>query len=317
MAQTDTKTVTLISGPEIAVYGFPGGHPFGPDRHDAFMAELKQSRCWPAIRHARARPATREELEYFHTADYIDRVAEMSSIGAGFLDQGDTPAFPGVFEAASNVAGGTLEALSAVMSGDPPRAFIPIGGLHHASRGGAAGFCVFNDCAIAIEAARRVHGIGRVAYVDIDAHHGDGVYYGFEDDPEVIIADIHEDGRFLYPGTGTRDEIGSGVARGTKLNVPMPPGAGDTVFAAAFDEVETFVAGHAPELILLQCGADSLGGDPITHLQFTESSHGMAAERLRALADRLCDGRLLAMGGGGYDRGNLARAWTRVVEALA
>ncbi len=310
------STALLICGPQIAAYGFPGGHPFGTDRHDAFMRELERSSCEPRLERRPARPATREELEYFHTPAYVERVVAASRAGGGFLDAGDTPAFPGVYEAAANVVGGTLEALAGIVEGRIPRAFIPIAGLHHAGRDHAAGFCVFNDCGVAIEAARRCYGLERVAYVDIDAHHGDGVFYGFEDDPRVAFADIHEDGRSLYPGTGERSETGRGPAIGTKLNLPMPPGAGDSAFRAAFEQVEAYVDARQPELILLQCGADSLAGDPITHLAYTEDAHAYAATRLRALADRHCKGRLLAMGGGGYNRHNLARAWTRVVEAL-
>ena len=307
----------LVSGPEIAAYGFPGGHPFGRDRHAAFMAELERSAVFDTLARESPVAATREALEWFHTPGYIDRVQRASEIGQGYLDAGDTPAFPGVFEAASFVVGATLRALETIMSGPTTRGFVPIAGLHHATRDGAAGFCVFNDCGVAIEAARRVYDLRRVAYVDIDAHHGDGVFYAFEDDPDLIFADIHEDGRFLYPGTGHRSETGKGAAVGTKLNVPMPPGADDALFYEAWDELEAFVDRGAPELILLQCGADSLGGDPITHLAFTESVHAHAARRLRVLADRHAGGRVLALGGGGYDRGNLARAWTRVVEALA
>jgi len=212
--------------------------------------------------------------------------------------------------------GATLEALAAVMHGPACRAFNPIGGLHHARRDGAAGFCVFNDCGVAIEAARKLYGLRRVAYVDIDAHHGDGVFYAFDDDVDLLFADLHEDGRFLYPGTGSRSETGRDAATGTKLNVPMPPGADDAAFIAAWSEVEAYLEAGRPELILLQCGADSLAGDPITHLAYTEAAHAYAAERLRAMADRHCHGRLVGMGGGGYNRRNLARAWTRVVEAL-
>ncbi len=307
----------LISGPEIAAYGFPGGHPFGPDRHAAFMAELERSPSFAGLARAAAPQASRVQIEYFHSTDYVETVLRMSEEGSGLLDQADTPAFPGVYEAAAHVVGGTLTALEAIVAGPERRAFIPIGGLHHAARTGAAGFCVFNDCAIAIEAARRDHGLTRVAYVDIDAHHGDGVFYGFEDDPEVVIADLHEDGRFLYPGTGARAERGTGAAAGTKLNVPMPPGAGDEQFFAAWRDVEAFLERMEPELILLQCGADSLAGDPLTHLAYSEHAHAFAAERVRELAERHAGGRVLAMGGGGYNRRNLARAWTRVVEALA
>jgi acetoin utilization protein AcuC len=315
--QGNNVAVLLISGPEIASYGFPHGHPFGTDRHAAFMARLEQSPVAPALERASARVATREELEYFHTAAYVDRVVELSKRGSGFLDAGDTPAFPGVYEAAANVVGGTLTALAAIAAGPTRRAFIPIGGLHHAARDGAAGFCVFNDCGVAIEAARRLYGMRRVAYVDIDAHHGDGVFYAFEQDPDVKFADLHEDGRYLYPGTGSRSETGRGAAVGTKLNIPLPPGADDEVFLAAWEEVERYLEAVEPELILLQCGADSLGGDPITHLRLTAEAHAHAARRLGVLADRYASGRVLAMGGGGYNRANLAVAWTRVVEELA
>jgi acetoin utilization protein AcuC len=312
-----SHAVVLIAGAKLADYGFPNGHPFGPDRYGAFMAELERSAVAPALVRKPPRQATRAELEYFHTPAYVDRVIELSKRGSGLLDAGDTPAFPGVYEAAANVVGGTLEALAAIVAGPARRAFIPIGGLHHAARDVAAGFCVFNDCGVAIEAARRVYGIRRVAYVDIDAHHGDGVFYAFEQDPEVKFADLHEDGRFLYPGTGSRSETGRGPAVGTKLNIPLAPGADDAVFHAAWEEVERYLDDAKPELMLLQCGADSLAGDPITHLRLTAEAHAHAARRLGVLAERYAGGRVLGMGGGGYNRANLARAWTRVVEELA
>jgi acetoin utilization protein AcuC len=308
--------VLLVAGPELSAYGFPAGHPFGVDRHGAFMAEFERSPAAARVRRVTPEMAANDALELFHTRDYIDYVRARSAAGTGFLDVGDTPAFPGVFEAASVVVGSTLKLLEKIMDGEARRGFIPIGGLHHARRSGAAGFCVFNDCGIAIEQAKRRYGLTRIAYVDIDAHHGDGVFYDFEDDPAVIFADTHEDGRFLYPGTGRRDERGRGKAAGTKLNIPLMPGAGDAEFFAAFAEIESFLEPFEPELYLLQCGADSLAGDPITHLQFSAEAHAEAARRLRALADRTASGRLLAMGGGGYNRQNLARCWTRVVEAL-
>jgi acetoin utilization protein AcuC len=312
-----SHSVLLIAGPELATYGFPHGHPFGPDRYAAFMTELERSRVAATLQRKPPRLATREELLYFHTPAYIERVAELSKRGSGLLDAGDTPAFPGVYEAAAHVVGGTLDALAAIVAGPVRRAFIPIGGLHHATRDSAAGFCVFNDCGVAIEAARQLHGIRRVAYVDIDAHHGDGVFYAFEQDPDLLFADLHEDGRFLYPGTGSRSETGRGPAVGTKLNIPLPPGADDTAFHAEWEEVEAYLDAARPELILLQCGADSLAGDPITHLRLTAEAHAHAARRLGVLADRYANGRVLGMGGGGYNRANLARAWTRVVEELA
>jgi acetoin utilization protein AcuC len=301
----------------IARYGFGDGHPFGPDRHDAFHDELGRSDLGDAIAYAEPRRATVDELALFHTPDYIDFVSKKSVEGSGFLDGGDTPAFPGVFDVACDVVGATLAAVDAVMAGAALRAFVPIAGLHHAGRGHAAGFCVFNDCGVAAEYLRDQYAIRRVAYVDIDAHHGDGVFYGFEEDPDLIFADIHEDGRFLYPGTGAESETGRGAARGTKLNVPLRPGAGDAEFNEAWPRVMAYLENAAPEFVIMQCGADSLAGDPITHLGFSENAHARAAADLRDLADRCSRGRLVATGGGGYDRRNIARAWTRVVEALA
>jgi acetoin utilization protein AcuC len=308
--------VLLVSGEEIARYGFGDGHPFGTDRHEAFMRELHNCGMDGRVLRASARSATREELEWFHTPAYVELVRERSVTGHGYLDAGDTPAFRGVFEATSSVVGGTLTAVDAVMSGKVRRAFIPIAGLHHAAPNSAAGFCVFNDCGIAVHHLRRQHNLQRIAYVDIDAHHGDGVFYAFEDDPDLLFADLHEDGKYLYPGTGYATETGAGAARGTKLNIPLPPGAQDKEFHEAWLRVEEYLRSTRPEFILLQCGADSLAGDPITHLGFTEAAHAHAASRLCAIADELGHGRVVAMGGGGYNRRNLARAWTRVVEAF-
>lgn len=309
-------TVLLIAGEAIARYGFPDGHPFGPDRHEAFMTELHHRGLDMQVTREAPRLATREELESFHTAAYVELVRERSVSGLGYLDAGDTPAWKGVFEAASAVVGATLNAVDAVMAGRARRAFIPIAGLHHASRGSAAGFCVFNDCGVAIEQLRSRHGLKRIAYVDIDAHHGDGVFYAFEADPDLLFADLHEDGRHLYPGTGRQEERGAGAAAGTKLNIPMPPGADDEDFHAAWPQVEAFIENSQPEFILLQCGADSVEGDPLTHMHFSPAVHAHAASTLCAIADRLGHGRVVAMGGGGYNRRNLAQAWSGVVAAL-
>ncbi len=307
----------VYKGDALANYGFGDEHPFGVDRHDAFQTELANAQLGTAIQYADPRRASVDELALFHTPEYIDRVSKMSQEGRGFLDDGDTPAYPGIFDTASDVVGATLAAVDAIMAGESNRAFVPIAGLHHAGRGHAAGFCVFNDCGIAVEHLRQNHGLKRVAYVDIDAHHGDGVFYGFEDDPDLTIADIHEDGRFLYPGTGFAEETGKGRAKGTKLNIPMPPGAGDSEFDVAWARVVSHIDDAAPEFIIFQCGADSLAGDPITHLRYTEAAHARAATDLCELADRHCGGRIIATGGGGYNLHNLARAWTRVVESFA
>jgi acetoin utilization protein AcuC len=309
--------VFVYKGDALANYGFGDDHPFGHDRHEAFQAELADAGLGSAIEYAGTRRASVAELALFHSADYIDFISRKSAEGTGFLDGGDTPAYSGIFDTASDVVGTTLAAVDAVMCGAATRSFSPIAGLHHAGREHAAGFCVFNDCGIAIEYLRQEHGLKRIAYVDIDAHHGDGVFYGFEDDPDLIFADLHEDGRYLYPGTGAADETGKGAATGTKLNIPMAPGAGDDEFDAAWHLVEAHIDNAAPEFIIMQCGADSLEGDPITHLCYTEEAHALAAKRLCKLADRHCGGRIVGTGGGGYNRRNLARAWTRVVQSFA
>lgn len=317
LSEQSKTPVYVYRGEALARYGFGEGHPFGPDRHGVFQDELEAADLGDAIHYAEPRRATVDELVLFHTADYIDLVSRKSTDGTGFLDGGDTPAFSGVFDVASDVVGTTLAAVDAVMHGDACSAFVPIAGLHHAGRGHAAGFCVFNDCGVAAEYLRERHGLRRIAYVDIDAHHGDGVFYGFEEDPDLVFADLHEDGRYLYPGTGASTETGRGKARGTKLNIPLAPGSGDAEFQAEWPRVMAYLEAADPEFIILQCGADSLDGDPITHLRFTEEAHAKAARDLAELAQRVCQGRIVATGGGGYNRRNLARAWTRVVESLA
>jgi len=309
------SSVLVVAGERLARYGFPDGHPWGTDRHAAFMAEFSARGLDKRVRMVETRAATRAELESFHTVDYVDLVADRSLTGEGFLDAGDTPAWRGVYEAAADVVGATLLASEEILAGRVRRAFVPIAGLHHAARGRAAGFCVFNDCGVAIEMLRR-QGLKRIAYVDIDAHHGDGVYYGFETDPDLIFADIHEDGRYLYPGTGRADETGRGAAAGTKLNIPVPPGADDGVFDTHWPRVLAHLRQHKPEFILLQAGADSVEGDPITHMRYSAETHMRAARDLARVADELGHGRVLGTGGGGYNRINLAQAWSGVVEGL-
>jgi acetoin utilization protein AcuC len=316
VAENGGSDTCVVAGERIARYGFPDGHPFGPDRHDAFWRELVAQGFDRRVQALAPRRATRAELELFHDPGYLGFVAARSVTGEGLLDAGDTPAFKGVFEAASDVVGASLVAMETIMSGRARHGFVPIAGLHHAGRAHAAGFCVFNDIGVVIEKLKREHGLARIAYVDIDAHHGDGVFYAFEDDPAVVLADTHEDGRFLYPGTGAADEIGSGAAAGCKLNLPLPPGSGDAEFLAAWPAIEAHLERHAPQFVLFQCGADSLGGDPIAHLRLTEEAHGYAAARLGAIAERHASGRILGFGGGGYNRRNIARAWTRVVRTF-
>jgi len=287
LMQTDPQStpVLMVASDALSRYGFGDGHPFGPDRQEAFLREMRRSRAYPSLRLLDPRIAERDELHSFHRPEYVEFVIEKSASGKGYLDGGDTPAAKGIYEAASMVVGGTLLAVEEIMDGRARRGFVPIAGLHHAARTHAAGFCVFNDCGIAIERLRQRHGLRRIAYVDIDAHHGDGVFYAFESDPDALFADIHEDGRYLYPGTGAADETGKGRAAGTKLNLPVPPGAGDEDFHREWLKIEQYLRQTQPEFILLQCGADSLEGDPITHLAFSEEAHAHALASVWRIAD--------------------------------
>ena len=310
------RNVLVLKGANIAAYGFGESHPFGTDRHDAFHRELAERALGDQVTLACGPEATHSEIAAFHTRAHIARVETLCFAGEGWLDDGDTPARRGLDSAAAAVVGAAIFAMEHIMAGHARRAFVPIAGLHHAARDRAAGFCIYNDCGVVIELLRSRHGLRRVAYIDIDAHHGDGVFYAFEDDPDLAFADIHEDGRHLYPGTGSSGETGRGPAAGTKLNIPLAPGCGDNEFREAWERVEAYVGAFRPEFIVFQCGADSLAGDPITHLRFSPAAHGYAARRLCTIADHWCDGRLLATGGGGYNRRNLALAWTAVVESF-
>lgn len=310
------RPVALYAGTALARYGFPAPHPFAVTRQDAFLRAATAAGLVAQVEVCTGRPATVDELRRFHDASHIAAVAVAESAGRAALDQGDTPVFAGLYAAACQVAGSALDGLAAILDGRHQRSFQPVGGLHHAWPDRASGFCVFNDVGVLLATLRRVHGLERVAYVDIDVHHGDGVFYAFEDDPGVIIADIHQDGRTLFPGTGLDGETGSGAAIGTKLNIALPPRAGDADFMAVWPRVEAHLERHAPAFIVLQCGADGLAGDPLGDLRYTAAVHAHVARRLRAQAERHAGGRLMAFGGGGYDAENLAQAWCAVLREL-
>lgn len=311
-----TARTHLFLSDALGRYGFPDGHPLSIDRQGAFWRAARARGLDAEVVIGESVPAARTELARFHASDYIDEVERASRAGAGYLDTGDTPAFPGCFEVSAHLVGAALEGLRRVMNGAAARTFQPIGGLHHARRAAAAGFCVFNDLGVVIETLRGDYGLRRIAYVDIDVHHGDGVYYAFEHDPDLAVADLHEDGRFLYPGTGFAYETGKDVAEGTKLNVPLAPGAGDAEFFVAWNVVERFLERFAPEFVIVQCGADGLAGDPLADLRLTPAVHSHVIRSLRGLAARHAQGRLMAFGGGGYSLQNLSMAWCAVLDAL-
>jgi len=311
----------VILGKELSNYSFGEKHPLNSGRLDAFWSQISQSETIDSGNLKLLSPALADEttISSFHDKNYINFVKESSKTGLGYLDSGDTPSFKGVFEASMYVVGSTLLAIDTVINNTNGilHAFNPIGGLHHARRNAAGGFCVFNDIGNAIIYARKKYNLKKILYVDIDAHHGDGVYYEFEQDPDLIIADIHEDGSFLYPGTGFESENGLGAGKGSKLNLPLQPGATDSDFISAFMKIENFINSMNFELIIFQCGADGLSGDPLTHLRYTEKSHEYAAKALHKVAHDKSHGRIIGLGGGGYNKQNLAIAWKKVVETFA
>ena len=308
--------VNLYVDDELAAYGFPDGHPLGIDRQGAFLHEAVERSLIARTTRRASREALREELVRFHRNEYVEQVFTAEEQGVRLLDDGDTPVFPGVYRASAHVVGAALDGLAQVMDGQCLRSLQPIGGLHHAARGHAAGFCVFNDLGVVIETLRRVYNIRRVGYLDIDVHHGDGVFYAFEDDPDLIFADIHQDGSTLFPGTGRTDETGKGRAHGTKLNIELPPFSGDAEFMEVWPRVEAHFEAFQPEFFVFQCGADGLKGDPLAQLEYTPAVHVHAAQRMVMLADEFAKGRIMAFGGGGYDRANLAQAWNAVLSGL-
>ena len=257
------------------------------------------------------RHATEEELLWFHTAEYVDAVRAISR-GEGnvtperynFSQYGDNPPYPGMYEAATLSTGGSLVAAELVAGGEAEVAFNVAGGLHHAAPSHASGFCIFNDPVIAIEYLKR-RGL-RTLYIDIDCHHGDGVQNAFFGTSEVMTISIHESGRFLFPGTGEVEELGSGPGKGYSVNIPLAPYTEDETFARAFMElVPPLARAFDPDVVVTQLGMDTHFNDPITHLRLTVEGHGRIVQEMGRLASRW-----VALGGGGYDIAAVARGWS-------
>jgi acetoin utilization protein AcuC len=304
----------FIYDDSVLKYDFGSEHPFKIRRvrmaRDRLLGSFQDLRIEPA------RGATRAEAELFHEPAYLDLVKRFSATGTGLLDGGDTPAFRGCYEASLSVVGATLRAVELVLSGEYAHAASFAGGLHHAGKGNASGFCIMNDCAVALAWLRKR--FGKVAYIDLDAHHGDGVMYGFYSDPGVIDVDVHQDGKTLFPGTGSHLETGSGEAKGTKLNLPLPPGSADDVFVSLFSDLALpFLEEAKPEFLIVQCGADGLKGDPLAGLSFTQHGYLKVIEMVHEISHRICGGRLVLVGGGGYNPEAAAECWAGEYMALS
>ena len=296
------------------------GHPMRPARlrhtHDLLAA-------YGAFEDERAmlvtpRPATVEELTTFHTEEYVEAVRRLSAGEEdaeaaerhGFSADGDNPVYAGMFEAALLSTGASVQAAELIADGAAQAAFAPAGGLHHAMRGWASGFCIFNDPVVAINALRK-RGL-RVAYVDIDAHHGDGVQAAFYRDADVLTISVHEGGRWLFPGTGAASETGVGDGEGCAVNLPLFPYTGDDVYLEAFDQVvPPLLEAFAPDVLATQLGADAYASDPLTHLSLSAQGYAAVVERLGATGLPW-----LAFGGGGYDLDAVPRCWALAYGAM-
>jgi len=293
--------VLLVFGPRSTDYDFGPDHVLTPRRFGPGIDLLRAVGAGPGLA---PDPAPDADLRLCHVQEYIEVVRRFSVDPFGPMEAGigwgDNPPFADMHEASAAVAGGSMRAMEAILDGRVEHAFHPGGGLHHAMRARASGFCIYNDPALAIARARR-DGL-RVMYIDLDVHHGDGVQALFWDDPGVLTFSIHESGRYLFPGTGDVDEVGEGASAGTVVNVPLPPYTGE---AAWYPIVESYLpalaAAFGPDLIVSQHGADSHGWDPLAHLHVTTTAHGKAARLIDALAHQFGGGRWLATGGGGYD----------------
>ena len=258
-------------------------------------------------------PVAEEELLLVHDSEFIEYVKKKSKTGIGYLDYGDTPAYKGVYEDAILVVGGTAKLVKLILKGEYKKGFNPQGGFHHAQKGTAAGFCVFNDVALAAMLASREK--LRVAVVDIDGHHGDGTQFILYDKPLLKIS-FHRYGYF-YPGTGDINELGEGVGYGYSVNIPLPSGAGDDVFEMALNEVVIpLLEYYKPEFIVAQMGVDGHLGDPLVDLRLTSKSYRLIGQTLRYLAEKYAQGRVIGLGGGGYDPDNTSRMWMIMISEI-
>ncbi len=305
------REVPFIYSDNLLKYLLSPSHPFNPKRWKIVYQMYKfTTEAYPDLPTKLVEPriAKREEIELVHDPAYVSFVEEKSRQGFGFLDYGDTPVSFTLYEGARYSYGGSLTAVDLIKEGASIVVSIG-GGLHHARRDRAAGFCVFNDVAGAAKYAQKL-GFKKVAIVDIDAHHGDGTQYILGSDPTTLKISFHESGRYLYPGTGFPDEIGIGDGKGFTINFPYLPSATDSDFILAFDKiVPTALREFKPDLILVQSGVDSHKRDPLTHVQFSNNVHIHAASQLIDLAKNLSGGRIAFLGGGGYNYEVVSRTW--------
>jgi acetoin utilization protein AcuC len=303
-------------------YDFGPGHPLAPVRVELTIALARELGVLAEVPVLTPDPAAHAELELVHDAAYIDAVRQAGHDGRANLRYGlgtpDDPVFPAMHEASALVAGATLAAARAVWSGETGHAANIAGGLHHAMRRSASGFCVYNDPAIAIS-WMLAQGAQRVAYVDLDVHHGDGVQAAFYHDPRVLTISLHEHPATLFPGTGLATETGSGEGRGYAVNVALPAGTGDGGWLRAFDAVvPPLLRVFRPEVLVSQHGCDSHRLDPLAHLELSIDAQRRAQLMVHELAHETAGGRWLVTGGGGYQLVQVVpRSWTHLLAVAA
>jgi acetoin utilization protein AcuC len=315
-----TCTLHVAWDDRLTSYDFGPGHPLAPVRVELTMALARALGVLDAagVSTAVPKPASRQQLELVHDPAYLDAVRLGAANPVFGLGTPDNPVFPGMHDASALVAGATLAAAAAVWAGRADHGVNVAGGLHHAMRRSASGFCVYNDPAIAISWLL-AQGAQRIAYVDIDVHHGDGVQAAFYDDPRVLTISLHEHPMTLFPGTGLPRETGGPHAEGGAVNVALPAGTGDSGWLRAFDAVvPPLLRAFRPEILVSQHGCDSHRLDPLAHLEVSVDGQRTAHQRLHQLAHETAGGRWLLTGGGGYALVQVVpRTWTHLLAEAA
>jgi len=305
--------VGFVTNPNHAQHAVEG-HPEGPERLEAVLQLLTESRLLERFAPIEPRDAADEELVAVHRQAYVEALRGACAAGGGWVDP-DTYLARGSCDAAWLAAGACVAATEAVLAGGVGSAFCavrPPG--HHARPAQAMGFCLLNNVAVAARYARQ-RGIERVAIVDIDVHHGNGTQDAFYGDPSVLYVSTHQ--YPFYPGTGRASETGSGEAAGTNVNIPLPAGCGDEQYRAAFEQVvEPVVRRLRPQLLLVSCGFDAHYVETIAGMALSVDGYGELAARLTSLADEFCDGRSVFVLEGGYDLDAIAWCARRVIEVL-
>ena len=310
----------VVWTPGFLDYQLSPDHPLNPVRLDLTMRLARGLGVLDDVELLEPPPATDDELELVHAPSYLTAVRSAPEapfhVGHG-LGTADNPIFLGMHEASALVAGGSLLAARALHEGRADRAVNIAGGLHHAMRDRAAGFCVYNDCAVAI-AWLLEQGYERIAYVDVDVHHGDGVQAAFYDDPRVLTVSMHQHPLTLWPGTGWATESGTGAGAGYAVNVPLPPGTGDGGWLRAFNAVvPSLLTQFRPQILVTECGADTHADDPLANLELSIDGQRAIYLRLRELAETVADGKWLVLGGGGYSLFRVVpRSWTHLLGVV-